>query len=45
MIAIDFRKQQAVDADPKATLEINFTVNLDRAGNTAMFFIEKAELF
>ena len=45
MIAIDFRKQQAVDADPKAILEINFTVNLHRAGNTTMFFIVKEELF
>ena len=39
MIAIDLSKQQALDADPRAIQQINFTANLDRAGNTAMFFI------
>ena len=39
MIAIDWSKQQALDADPRAIQEINFTENLDRAGNTTMFFI------
>ena len=39
MIAIDLSKQQALDADPKAIQQINFTGNLDRAGNTTMFFI------
>ena len=39
MIAIDLSKQQAADADPRATQQINFTANLDRAGNTTMFFI------
>ena len=39
MIAIDLSKQQALDADPRAIQQINFTVNLDRAGNTTMFFI------
>ena len=39
MIAIDLRKQQALDADPKAIQQINFTANLDRDGNTVMFFI------
>ena len=41
MIAIDLRKQQGVDADPRAIQQINFTGNLDRAGNTTMFFIYK----
>ena len=41
MIAIDLSKQQALDADPRAIQQINFTVNLDRAGNTTMFFIIK----
>ena len=36
---IDLSKQQALDADPRAIQQINFTVNLDRAGNTTMFFI------
>ena len=32
MVAIDLSKQQALDADPKAIQQINFTVNLDRGG-------------
>ena len=39
MIAIDLSKQHVFDADPRAIQQINFTVNLDRDGNTAMFFI------
>ena len=39
MIVVDLSKQQALDADPKAIQQINFTANLDRAGNTTMFFI------
>ena len=39
MIAIDLSKQQALDADPKAIQQINFTANLDREGNKTMFFI------
>ena len=39
MIAIDLSKQQALDADPRTIQQINFTANLDRAGNTTMFFI------
>ena len=39
VIAIDLSKQQALDADPRAIQQINFTANLDRAGNTTMFFI------
>ena len=38
MIAIDLSKEQALDADP-ASQQINYTANLDRAGNTTMFFI------
>ena len=33
MIAIDLRKQQALDADPRAIQQSNFTANLDRDGN------------
>ena len=44
MIAVDLSKQQALDADPKAIQQINFTANLDRAGNTTLYFIlEEAE--
>ena len=39
MIAIDLSKQEALDTDPRAIQQINFTANLDRAGNTTMFFI------
>ena len=39
MIVIDLRKQQALDADPRAIQQINFTANLDRAGNTRIYFI------
>ena len=39
MIAIDLSKQQALDADPRAIQQINFTANLNRAGNTRFYFI------
>ena len=39
MIAVDLSKHQALDADPKAIQQINFTANLDRAGNTRIYFI------
>ena len=44
IIAIDLSKQQALDTDPRAIQQINFTANLDKRGNTTMFFItEKAK--
>ena len=39
MIAVDLSKQQALDADPRAIQQINFTANLDRARNTRVYFI------
>ena len=39
MIAIDLSRQNELDADPRAIQQINFTANLDRAGNTIIFFI------
>ena len=39
MIAADLSKQEALDADPRANQQINFTANLDRAGNTRIYFI------
>ena len=39
MNAIDLSKQQALDADPRAIRQINFTANLDRNGNKTIFFI------
>ena len=37
--AIDLIKKQALDTDPRAIQQINFTANSDRNGNTTMFFI------
>ena len=39
MIAINLSKQQALDADPRAIQQINFTANSDRDGNTRFYFI------
>ena len=44
MIALDLCKQQALDADPKAIEQINFTANLNRDRNTRFyFFLEEAK--
>ena len=42
MIAIDLSKQQALDTDPKATQQINFTENLEKQA-TMFFIIEEAK--
>ena len=39
IFAVDLSKQQALDADPRAIQQINFTANLDRPGNTRVYFI------
>ena len=39
LIAIDLSKQQALNTDPRAIQQINFTANLDRNANTTMFLI------
>ena len=39
MVAVDLSKQQALDAYPRAIQQINFTANIDRAGNTSFYFI------
>ena len=39
MIVVDLSRQNDLDADPRAIQQINFTANLDRAGNTTIFFI------
>ena len=43
MIAIDLSKQQALDADPKAIQQVNFTGNLARYpnANTTMLFVRE----
>ena len=38
MIAVDLNKQQALDAGHRTIQQINFTANLDRAGNTKIYF-------
>ena len=39
LIVINLCKQHTHDADPKVIQQINFCGNMDRAGNTTMFFI------
>ena len=36
---VDLSKQQALDEDPEAIQQINFTANLHRVGNTRFYFI------
>ena len=45
LIATDLGKQQALDADMKATQQIDVTGNVDRAGNTTFFIIEEVKRF
>ena len=45
MIAVDLSKQQALDADPRAIQQINFTAKLDRAGNTRVYLKKQKKLF
>ena len=39
MIVVHLSKQHALDADLKTIQQINFTANLDRVGNTRIYFI------
>ena len=39
MIAIDLNKQQALDVDPRAIQQINFTAHFGKNGNTTILFI------
>ena len=39
IIAIDLSRQNELDADTREIQQINFTANLDRAGNTTILFI------
>ena len=39
MIAIDLNKQQALDVDPRAIQQINFTAHFGKNGNTKILFI------
>ena len=45
MTETNLSKQDALDADPKGIQQINFTANLNRDGNTRIFFIfEEAKI-
>ena len=39
IIVVDLSRQNELDVDPRAIQQINFTANLDRAGNTTIFLI------
>ena len=41
MIVIDLSRQNELDADPRAVQQINFTANVDRAGNKTIFLLLK----
>ena len=41
MIPVDLSKKNELDVNPRATQKINFTENLDRIGNTRIYFILK----
>ena len=43
MIAIDLSRQQALEADPRAIQQINFTENLDRASTRIYFILKEAK--
>ena len=44
LIAVDLSKQQILDSDHGKVEEINFTANLNRAGDTRInFFLEEAK--
>ena len=43
MISVDLSKQQALDPDPRAIQQINFTANLDRASTRIYFILEEAK--
>ena len=43
MIITDLSKQQALDADPKAIQQIDFTGNLDGANNRIFFIIDETK--
>ena len=43
MIVVHLSRQQALDADPRAIQQINFTVNLDRANTRIYFILEESK--
>ena len=43
LIAVDLSKKHALDADPKAIQQINFTANLDRDDRATISFITEQD--
>ena len=43
MIAVGLSKQQALDVDPRAIQQINFTADLDRAGTQEFTLLSKKQ--
>ena len=43
MIVVDLSKQQALDADPRAIHEINFTANLEENSIRIYFILEEGK--
>ena len=43
MIAVDLNKQQALDADPRAMQQINFTANLEEDKTRIYFILEEVK--
>ena len=43
IIAVDLSRKNELDADPRAVQQINFTANVDRAGNKTIFLLLKKQ--
>ena len=43
IVAIDIFKQKMLHSDSRVIQQINFTANLDRAGNPTIYFIHEEE--
>ena len=43
MFAVDLSRQQALDANPRAIQQINFTANLDTANARIYFILEESK--
>ena len=43
MMAVELRKQNELDANPRTTQQINFTANLDRSGTQESFLVLKKQ--
>ena len=41
LMVTDLNKQEALDGNPKAVQQIDFTINLNQSGNAMLFFVIK----